>query len=69
MQYAFKVKTIVNQISFHPQLSERMKVVDVLSTKVYNDSQQIIAQVTNYLLFVRSVLGSVFSFPAAVEHS
>uniref|UniRef100_A0A665UPF5 cAMP-dependent protein kinase type II regulatory subunit n=1 Tax=Echeneis naucrates TaxID=173247 RepID=A0A665UPF5_ECHNA len=26
------------------ELSERMKVVDVLSTKVYNDSQQIIAQ-------------------------
>lgn len=43
-------KTIVNQISFHPQLSERMKVVDVISTKVYSDSQQIIAQVMN--LFV-----------------
>ena len=34
------------------QLSERMKVVDVLSTKVYNDSQQIIAQVKSLSLFI-----------------
>lgn len=53
-------ETIVNQKSFHLQLSERMKVVDVLSTKVYSDSQQIIAQVMN--LFVWSVPGLVFLF-------
>ncbi len=47
-------------MSFHPQLSERMKVVDVISTKVYNDSQQIIAQVIN--LFVSSVLQFIFIF-------
>lgn len=35
-----------------------MKVVDVLSTKVYTDSQQIIAQVMN--LFVSSVLDWLF---------
>lgn len=39
-----------NPISFHPQLSERMKVVDVISTKVYSDAQQIIAQVRNLFL-------------------
>lgn len=33
-------------------MSERMKVVDVLSTRVYSDSQQIIAQVNN--VFVQS---------------
>lgn len=41
-----------------------MKVVDVLSTKVYNDSQQIIAQVMN--LFVWSVLGLVFLFSVRI---
>lgn len=47
-----------NQMSYYPQLSERMKVVDVLSTKVYNGSQQIIAQVTSP--FVCSTHGLVF---------
>ncbi len=56
-------------MSFHPQLSERMKVVDVLSTKVYNDSQQIIAQVKNFLLFVLSVHGLVFLFSAVNTES
>lgn len=50
VRYAFTVNALSNKYPFHPQLSERMKVVDVISTKVYNDSQQIIAQVTN--LFV-----------------
>lgn len=43
-----------------------MKVVDVLSTKVYSDSQQIIAQVMN--LFVWSVLELAFLYHASVEH-
>lgn len=44
---AFIENNFVNQISFHPQLSERMKVVDVISSKAFSDSQQIIAQVMN----------------------
>lgn len=42
---------ILKQIPCRPQLSERMKVVDVISSRVYSDSQQIIAQVIS--LFVR----------------
>lgn len=33
-----------------------MKVVDVISTKVYSDSQQIIAQVMNLFVWSASVL-------------
>lgn len=43
---------------FHAQVSERMKVVDVLSTRVYSDSQQIIAQVNN--VFVQSAFIGLF---------
>lgn len=43
---------------FHAQMSERMKVVDVLSTRVYSDSQQIIAQVNN--VFVQSAFIGLF---------
>lgn len=50
-------KFIITQISFPLQLSERMKVVDVLSTKVFGDTQQIIAQVLD--LFAMLTLGSV----------
>lgn len=39
-----------SQICCHPQLSERMKVVDVISSKVFSDSQQIIVQVTTAFL-------------------
>lgn len=45
---------------FHAQVSERMKVVDVLSTRVYSDSQQIIAQVNN--VFVQSAFIGLFFF-------
>lgn len=55
-------KTIVYRTPLHPQLSERMKVVDVISTKTYSDSQQIIAQVIN-LFIIWS-----FFFSAAMEH-
>lgn len=39
-------KLLFSQTCCHPQLSERMKVVDVISSKVFGDSQRIIAQVT-----------------------
>lgn len=38
-------KNVINQMLLCSQVSERMKVVDVLTTRVYGDSQQIIAQV------------------------
>lgn len=47
----FQCKLLFNQMWCHPQLSERMKVVDVISSKVFSDSQQIIAQVTTAFLF------------------
>lgn len=54
---------VVNHVSFHPQLSERMKVVDVISTKVYNDAQQIIAQVTSlFVVAFSSLFSDTFSF-------
>ena len=43
-----------NLLSSHLQLSERMKVVDVISSKVFGDAQQIIAQVTVVLLTIRT---------------
>lgn len=54
------------KISSHPQLSERMKVVDVISSKVYSDSQQIIAQVMNLLLW--SAERPIFLYSAAATH-
>lgn len=48
MQFVFTLNAFVSPVCSDPQLSERMKVVDVLSSKVYSDAQQIIAQVTNH---------------------
>lgn len=64
MVCAFIASNFVNQISFHPQLSERMKVVDVISSKAFSDSQQIIAQVMNGFC---SMIDLFFFFLAAVD--
>lgn len=46
LQKTVALEVLFSQTCCHPQLSERMKVVDVISSKVFADSQRIIAQVT-----------------------
>lgn len=50
MWFAFAMEARSSEYPSCLQLSERMKVVDVISSKTFSDSQQIIAQVMNLLV-------------------